>query len=206
MARTTETPARCCSIGIDENPTPKEEISNVHGNRSRQMRAVNQLEEMLADSETSGEASRKFNNFIRHHLPRPYHSERLADEFTNSGYIIALERLRAPNSARNLDFYERYATRHGTSVSAAMLFGPNGSAREAFSRWRVAEALRGQHRSSYRPADAQRYNRKLWMACVKKAAYPFELKDSTKTQMKGHATWKTVRYRTPLCQSVPRML
>lgn len=117
------------------------------------MRAVNQLEQMLADSETSGQASRKFNNFIRHHLPRPYRGERLADEFTNSGYIITLERLRAPNSARDLDFYERYAADHGMSVPAAMLYGPNGSAREAFSRWRVAEALRGQHRSSYRPAD-----------------------------------------------------
>ena len=153
MARTTETPARCCSIGIDENPTLKEEIARVHGNSSRQMRAVNQLEEMLGNTRASGEASHKFSNFIRHHLPRPYHNEALVDEFVNSGYIIALERLRAPNSARDLDFYESYAADHGMSVPAAILFGPNGSAREAFSRWRVAEALRGQHRSCYRPAD-----------------------------------------------------
>ena len=54
--------------------------------------------------------------------------------------------------------------------------------------------------------SAWRYNRKLWMACVKRAAYPFELEQSRETQMKGHATWQTVAYRTTLCQSVPRML
>jgi len=153
MARITETPARSCSIGINKDPTIKEEISRVHGSRSRQIRAVNQLEKMLGDSEAASEASHKFNNFIRGHIPRPYHNEALVDEFTNSGYIIALERLRAPGSSNDLDFYERYATRHGMSVPAAMLYGPNGSAREAFSRWRLAEALRGQHRSGSRPAD-----------------------------------------------------
>ena len=153
MARTERTPARCCSIGLNEDPTLKEEIARVHGNNSRQMRAVNQLEQMLADSETCSQASRKFENSVRHRLPRPYRSESLVDEFVNSGYVIALERLRAPNSARDLDFYESYAAGQGASVPAAMLFGPNGSAREAFSRWRVAEALRGQHRSNCRPAD-----------------------------------------------------
>lgn len=117
------------------------------------MHAVSQLEAMLADSSASSEASRKFETFIRHQMPGPYRGERLVDEFINSGYLITLERLRRPNSARDLDFYERYATGHGTSVPAAMLFGPNGSAREAFSQWRIAQALKGQHRSRYRPAD-----------------------------------------------------
>jgi len=119
------------------------------------MRAVNQLEEMLADKQQFAEGSHKFNNFIRRHLPHSHYNETLIDEFTNGGYIIALERLRAPNSTSDLDFYGHYAARHGTSLPAAMLYGPNGSAREAFAQWRTTEALRGQHRSGSRPADGR---------------------------------------------------
>ena len=54
-------------------------------------------------------------------------------------------------------------------------------------------------------AAGVRYNRKLWMACMKKAAYPSELEHSMKTHRKGHATWQTVAYRATLCQSVPGM-
>ena len=68
---------------------------------------------------------------------------------------MALERLRSPGSENDLDFYKDYATSHGMTQPQALLFGPNGTARQAFARWRTEELLRGQHRSDYKPENKQ---------------------------------------------------
>ena len=54
-----------------------------------------------------------------------------------------------------LDFCENYAASHGITMPQAFLFGPNGSAKQAFSKWRTEEALLGQHRGSYKPENEQ---------------------------------------------------
>jgi len=86
-------------------------------------------------------------------MKRPQNVEGLVDEFINSGYIGALERLSTPLSGKDLDFYADYAIKHNITHPEAMLFGPHGTARRAFKDWRRQQALRGQHRSNYRPKN-----------------------------------------------------
>lgn len=143
------------SVDVDESIGLKEKIADVHGEDSRQIGFVGELEGLLGDSKKYRQASRKFNGFVRNHIKVPHNTEFFVDEFINSGYIAALESLRAPNSDKQLDFFEDYAKNHGMTSAQAMLFGPNGTARQSLSRWLTEEALRGQHRSSYKPVNEQ---------------------------------------------------
>jgi len=141
------------SVGTDGDPGLKEQISKVHGADSRQTRFISELENVLGDEKKYSQASHKFKTFVRSHMNVPQNADGLVDEFINSGYINALERLRAPNSGADLDYYEDYAANHGITLPQAVLFGPNGAARQAFANWRTSESLRGQHRSRYRPEN-----------------------------------------------------
>jgi hypothetical protein len=159
MASTTPATSRArnefYSVGTDNTPNLKEKITNVHGADSRQARFVSDLENLLGNDKECRQASRKFRTFVTHRMKTPQNSDGLIDDFVNSGYITALERVRAPKSAADLDFYENYAANHGMTLPEAVLFGPKGTAREAFARWRLTESLRGQHRSDYRPQNEQ---------------------------------------------------
>ena len=141
------------SVGTDSKTCIKERIAEVHGHDSRQTRFIGELEKMLGDEKQYSQSTQKFKTYVRGHMNVPQNTDGLVDEFINSGYIAALERLRAPNSEDALDYYHNYATNHGMTLAQAVLFGPNGTAREAFKRWRRDESLRGQHRSNYRPQD-----------------------------------------------------
>ena len=140
------------SVDTDQNPGLKEKITNVHGADSRQVSFIRELEDFLSDSDKYNQASKKFKAFVRSHLKIPHNTDYLIDEFINSGYITTLERLRAPNSQSDLEFYSNYAANHGMTLPEAMLFGPNGTARQAFSQWQSKELLKGQHRGNSRPA------------------------------------------------------
>ena len=159
MASTTDTTSSSrnefYSVGTDNTPNLKEKIMNIHGADSRQTRFISDLENLLGDDKECRQASQKFRTFVRYRMKTPQNTDGMVDEFINSGYITALERVRAPKSAEGLDFYEDYAANHGMTLPEAVLFGPNGTAREAFARWRIAESLRGQHRSDYRPKNEQ---------------------------------------------------
>jgi hypothetical protein len=141
------------SVGTDSKTGIKEKITDVHGHDSRQTRFVGELEKMLSDEKQYSQAAQKFKTYVRGHMSVPKNTDGLIDEFINSGYIAALERLRAPNSKNDLDFYNDYARNHGMTLAQAVLFGPNGTAREALKRWRRDESLHGQHRSNYRPQN-----------------------------------------------------
>lgn len=141
------------SVGTDNSIGLKERIADVHGHNSGQTQLIGQLEALLGNEEQYSQASQKFRTFVRNHIKVPRNADGIVDEFVNSGYIVALERLRAPNSGKDLDYYGDYATTHNMTLPQAVLFGPNGTAREALKRWRRAESLRGQHRSDYRPQD-----------------------------------------------------
>lgn len=143
------------SVGIDQTTGLKKKIADVHRADSRQISFISELEDFLGDSDNYHQASQKFKTFVRHHIKTPRNVEYLIDEFVNSGYIMALERLRSPGSENDLDFYKDYATSHGTTLPQALLFGPNGTARQAFARWRIEELLRGQHRGNYKPENKQ---------------------------------------------------
>ena len=143
------------SVGIDDSLGLKEKIEDVHGVDSRQVNFISELEGFLGDSEKYSQASQKFKTYVRNHINTPRNADYLVDEFVNSGYIMALERLRAPKSESELDFCKNYAASHGITTPQAFLFGPNGSAKQAFSKWQIEEALRGQHRGQYKPENQQ---------------------------------------------------
>jgi hypothetical protein len=143
------------SVGIDETVGLKEKITDIHGADSEQVGFISELEDFLSDSDKYCQASHKYKTYVRNHINTPRNADHLVDEFVNSGYIMALERLRAPNSENDLDFYKDYAATHSMTVPQAVLFGPNGTARQAFSKWRIEELLRGQHRSNRKPENKQ---------------------------------------------------
>ena len=159
MASTTPATSRArneyYSVGVENTPNLKEKITNVHGADSRQTRFVSELENLLGDDKGCGQASQKFRTFVTRRMKTPQNADGLIDEFVNSGYITALERMRAPKSAKDLDYYEDYAANHDITLPEAVMFGPKGTAREAFAKWRLAESLKGQHRSDYRPENEQ---------------------------------------------------
>ena len=139
------------SVGIDETIGLKDRIADVHGDNSRQVGFIRELEDYLGDNDEYRQASRKFKTFVRRRMNIPQNTDYMIDEFINSGYIMAMERIRAPNSGNDLDFLESYAKTHDMTAPQVILFGPNGTVRQAFSKWIISEALRGQHRSSSRP-------------------------------------------------------
>jgi len=146
------------SVGIDDNLSLKENIADVHGEDSRQVSFVGELEEFLGDSDKYDSAAQKFKSYVRSHINTPQNTDYMLDEFVNSGYIKALEKMRAPNSENTLDFYNDYAASQGISVPQAMLFGPNGTAKQALSYWLIEEALKGQHRSNKKPENEKMAN------------------------------------------------
>jgi len=143
------------SVGIDETIGLKEKITDVHGTDSEQVGFINDLEDFLGNSDKYSQASQKFKNYVRNHIKTPRNADFFVDEFTNSGYILALERLRAPSSGNDLDYYKDYAASHNITVPQAVMYGPNGTAKQAFSKWRTEEFLRGQHRSDCKPENEQ---------------------------------------------------
>ena len=153
MENTAYATDRHYSVGVDGNRNLKERITAVHGPKSRQARFVSELEDMLGNETQYNQAAQTFKHYVRGHLSVPQNTDSLVDEFINSGYIAALQRVHSPNSKRDLDFYRDYAAKHGMTEAQAMLFGPNGTAREALKHWQREESLRGQHRSSYRPQN-----------------------------------------------------
>jgi len=128
------------SVGIDDSLSLKEKIADVHGEDSRQVGFVNELDHFLRDNDKYNPAAQKFKSYVRNHIDIPRNTDYLLDEFVNSGYIIALERVRAPNSENTLDYYKDYAASQGISLPQAMLFGPKGSAKQALSYWLTEEA------------------------------------------------------------------
>ena len=91
------------SVGTDGKTGLKERIADVHGHDSRQTRFISELEKMLGDEEQYSRAKQKFKTYVRGHMSVPKNADGLIDEFINSGYITALERLRAPKSQSDLD-------------------------------------------------------------------------------------------------------
>jgi len=122
------------SVGIDESLGLKENIADVHGVDSRQVSFVSDLEEFLGDGDKYHQASKKLRNFVSYRSKLPKNAEYFTNEFINAGYINALERLKAPGSEKELGFYENYAASHNTSLPEAVLFGPNGTVRQAYSQ------------------------------------------------------------------------
>ena len=151
----SDLPGGFYSVGIDESPGLKENIADVHGANSRQVSFVGDLEEFLGDSDKYHQASKKLKNFVSYRSKLPQNAEYFTNEFINAGYINVLERLKAPGSEKELEFYENYAASHNTSLPEAVLFGPNGAVKQAYSQWGLEEALRGQHRSSRKPEDKE---------------------------------------------------
>lgn len=152
------------SVGIDQSTGLKEKITDVHGANSSQAGFIGELEGFLGDSDNYSQASQKFKTYVRNHINTPRNADYLVDEFVNSGYIMALERLRAPSSEGNLDFCKDYAASHGITLPQAVLFGPNGTARQAAKEYKYLEMLRGQHRSQYKPENkfmAQAYDKAI---------------------------------------------
>lgn len=141
------------SVGTDNKPDLKEQIAKVHGVDCRQRQFVSDLEKMLGDEKEYRKASKKFKSYVRYHVNTPQNADELTDEFINSGYITALERLRAQNSAKDLDYFGDYAKAHNMTLPQAVLFGPNGTAREALRQWRRSESLRGQHHTRHKPQN-----------------------------------------------------
>lgn len=152
------------SVGIDHTLGLKEKIIDVHGADSGQVDFINGLEDFLGDSDNYHKATQKFKGYVRNHINAPQNADYFVDEFVNSGYISAIERLCAPGSTATLDFCEDYAQSHGITTYESMLFSPKGTAKQAFSQWKKEEALRGQHRSSRRPENpsmAQVYDKAI---------------------------------------------
>ncbi|OHB49720.1 MAG: hypothetical protein A2Y10_06060 [Planctomycetes bacterium GWF2_41_51] len=141
------------SVGAER--TLKEKIADVHGYDSRQVSFIDDLENFFNDKEKYQHAAQKFKTYVKCHINPPQNAESVIDELMNSGYIMALERLSAPNSSNDLKFYKRYAANRGVTRPQAMLFGPNGTVRQAFSIWKIQEALRGQHRAKEKPHNHQ---------------------------------------------------
>ena len=142
-------------VGIDHTPGLKEKITDVHGPDSGQVDFMGKLEDFLSNKDKYQPASQKFKNYVRNHIKIPRNTDYLVDEFINSGYIMALEKLRAPSSQNELNFCKDYAATHGMAPPQVMLFGPNGTARQAFSKYQTEELLRGQHRSNCKPENEQ---------------------------------------------------
>ena len=143
------------SVGMNPYPGLKEKIEYVHGSGSPQVSFIDELESYLGDRNNYCQASQKFKTFIQYHGKRPQNIDYLVDEFINSGYLTALERISAPGSEKELEFYKNYAIEHGMTLPQAVLFGPNGAIKQAYGQWRIEEALRGQHRGNSKPANAQ---------------------------------------------------
>ena len=172
------------SVGTDKTLSLREKMADVHGANSKVMKAANELDRYVSDSETK--QSSWYWNFYRrirsgmwrlyphaNDMVKTQMSREFIDELFNGGYIRAMQNLSNDCGAGHVSFCQEYADSYGVSIGAVLLFGPRGGATLELLYFLAAERVHGQHRPGTSPHPlCTEKTRKMWYIAQRSYNWP----------------------------------